>query len=71
MVRGGQNAKTSMARIMAWIMFGVIIFSWFWFPDRGVADLTIIYAAQLGYIYSGKWTYYKHGRRGGGDDSER
>lgn len=62
----GQDDKASMAKSLTWLTFILIVVSWFWFPDRAISELSIIFAALLGYTLSGKFVWAKYS----GDDPE-
>ena len=59
----GGDENASMAKIMAWIIFIVIIFSWFAFPERGISELSLILGGLLGYTLGGKWAWQKRQRK--------
>lgn len=62
--------KASMAKVMAWLTYIAFIVSWFVLPDRNNADIIAVFSLLLGYTLTGKWTHYKHGQRGGGNDRQ-
>jgi hypothetical protein len=46
--------RASMAKTMAWLTFILMAVSWFCFPERSIAELSLIFGGQLAYIYGGK-----------------
>jgi hypothetical protein len=53
---GDDNASTG--KVMCWIVLGVILLTWFCFPEREVSDLTGVFLGLLGYALGGKASYY-------------
>ena len=51
--------SASMAKTMAWLTFAMIGTSWFYFPDRSISELSLVFGGQLAYVYGGKHLHHK------------